>query len=76
MRQQPQIQYSQQIQPRDLAPQYPPLKYEQRTHVDTACAAYHLGRKPQTADDAGMGMFRGWPDPPGQSERAASLVDR
>lgn len=25
-----------------------PLAFENRTHVDTACAAYHLGRKPQT----------------------------
>ena len=25
-----------------------PLELERRTHVDTACAAYHLGRKPQT----------------------------
>lgn len=24
------------------------LDFERRTHVDTACAAYHLGRKPQT----------------------------
>lgn len=24
------------------------LEFERRTHVDTACAAYHLGRKPQT----------------------------
>jgi len=24
------------------------LDLERRTHVDTACAAYHLGRKPQT----------------------------
>lgn len=25
-----------------------PLAQEDRTHVDTACAAYHLGRRPQT----------------------------
>lgn len=25
-----------------------PLWTEGRTHVETACAAYHLGRKPQT----------------------------
>lgn len=25
-----------------------PLDLEQRTHVDTSCAAYHLGRKAQT----------------------------
>lgn len=25
-----------------------PLGQELRTHVDTACAAYHLGRRPQT----------------------------
>lgn len=24
------------------------LALEQRSHVDTACAAYHLGRRPQT----------------------------
>lgn len=24
------------------------LAVEKRTHVDTACAAYHLGRRPQT----------------------------
>ncbi len=24
------------------------LALERRTHIDTACAAYHLGRKPQT----------------------------
>jgi hypothetical protein len=24
------------------------LEFERRTHVDIACAAYHLGRKPQT----------------------------
>jgi len=24
------------------------LSFERRTHVDTACAAFHLGRKPQT----------------------------
>ena len=28
--------------------QFPPLEHERRTHVDTACAAYHLLRKPQT----------------------------
>jgi len=27
---------------------FTPLEFEQRTHVDTACAAYHLGRKAQT----------------------------
>ncbi len=31
-----------------LLPSYPPLEHERRTHVETACAAYHLGRKPQT----------------------------
>ena len=25
-----------------------PLEHERRTHIDTASAAYHLGRKPQT----------------------------
>jgi hypothetical protein len=28
--------------------EFVPLGLEQRTHVDTACAAYHLGRQPQT----------------------------
>lgn len=27
---------------------YPALADERRSHVDTACAAYHLGRKAQT----------------------------
>ena len=27
---------------------YPPLELETRSHVETACAAYHLLRKPQT----------------------------
>lgn len=27
---------------------YPPLAVETRSHVDTACAAFHLGRKVQT----------------------------
>ncbi len=31
----------------DRAP-FPPLESETRTHVSTACAAYHLGRAPQT----------------------------
>jgi uncharacterized membrane protein len=31
----------------DQAP-FPPLESETRTHVSTACAAYHLGRVPQT----------------------------
>lgn len=30
------------------APLYPPLAQETRSHVDTACAAYHLNRKPRT----------------------------
>ncbi len=29
-------------------PAYPPLDQETRTHVETACAAFHLMRKPQT----------------------------
>lgn len=29
-------------------PPYPPLSLEARSHVDTACAAYHLNRKPRT----------------------------
>ena len=28
--------------------EFVPLAFENRTHVDTACAAYHLGRQPQT----------------------------
>jgi len=31
-----------------IGPQFVPLDLEQRTHVDTASAAYHLGRKAQT----------------------------
>jgi hypothetical protein len=27
---------------------FPALDHETRSHVETACAAYHLGRKPQT----------------------------
>lgn len=27
---------------------YPPIEQETRSHVDTACAAFHLMRKPQT----------------------------
>jgi hypothetical protein len=27
---------------------FPPLDQETRSHVETACAAYHLMRKPQT----------------------------
>jgi hypothetical protein len=27
---------------------FAPLALEVRTHVDTACAAFHLGRRPQT----------------------------
>lgn len=30
------------------ATKFVPLAYEERTHVDTECAAYHLGRRPQT----------------------------
>lgn len=33
-------------------PIYPPLALEARTTVDTACAAFHLNRRPQT--------LRGW----------------
>jgi hypothetical protein len=29
-------------------PAFVPLDLEQRTHVDTSCAAHHLGRKAQT----------------------------
>ena len=28
--------------------QFPPLETETRSHVETACAAYHLNRRPQT----------------------------
>ena len=34
------------------APTFTPLAQEQRTHVDTATAAHHLNRRPQT--------LRGW----------------
>lgn len=34
--------------PYRLHSQFVSLLYEQRTHVGTACAAFHLGRKPQT----------------------------
>lgn len=27
---------------------YPALEHEARTHVETACAAFHLTRRPQT----------------------------
>jgi hypothetical protein len=30
------------------APSFTSLAQERRSHVDTACAAYHLGRRPQT----------------------------
>lgn len=30
------------------ASNFPPLNRETRTHVDTACAAFHLNRRPQT----------------------------
>jgi hypothetical protein len=33
--------------PEYVAP-YPPLKLESRSHVDTACAAYHLSLAEQT----------------------------
>lgn len=29
-------------------PVYPPIDQETRSHVETACAAFHLLRKPQT----------------------------
>jgi hypothetical protein len=31
-----------------VVPAFVPLELEQRSHVDTASAAYHLGRKSQT----------------------------
>lgn len=34
--------------PDSSSPSYPSLTSETREHVDTACAAYHLGRKVQT----------------------------
>lgn len=33
---------------RKLHQGYVPLSEEVRSHVDTACAAFHLGRRPQT----------------------------
>lgn len=33
---------------RQAAPAFPPLDFETRATVDTATAAYHLNRKPQT----------------------------
>jgi len=30
------------------AQNFPPIEQETRSHVDTACAAFHLTRKPQT----------------------------
>lgn len=30
------------------AQNFPPIDQEARTHVETACAAFHLTRKPQT----------------------------
>lgn len=30
------------------APTYPPLVHETRSHVPTACAAWHLNRQPKT----------------------------
>ena len=30
------------------SPGFVPLAHADRTHIDTACAAYHLGRQPQT----------------------------
>jgi hypothetical protein len=30
------------------AQNFPPIEHETRSHVDTACAAFHLTRKPQT----------------------------
>lgn len=32
----------------NFQPGFGVLAHERRTHVETACAAYHLGRKPQT----------------------------
>lgn len=36
------------IRPACPVPSFIPLCMENRTHVDTACAAHHLGRQPQT----------------------------
>ncbi|MCS0585336.1 DNA-binding protein [Massilia pinisoli] len=36
------------VQPAPLCAPYSSLANETREHVDTACAAYHLGRKVQT----------------------------
>lgn len=30
------------------AQNFPPIEAETRSHLDTACAAFHLNRKPQT----------------------------
>ena len=30
------------------AQNFPPIEQETRSHVETACAAFHLSRKPQT----------------------------
>jgi hypothetical protein len=30
------------------AQQFPPIEQETRSHVETACAAFHLTRQPQT----------------------------
>ena len=40
------------IRPQATTTTFPTLAEEQRTHVDTATAAYHLNRRPQT--------LRGW----------------
>lgn len=40
---------------------FPPLSQETRTHVDTACAGFHLSRSPQTLRawaSAGNGAIR------------------
>lgn len=31
-----------------LVQKFPPLESETRSHVDTACASFHVNRKPQT----------------------------
>ena len=40
------------MQQQGAPPRFPPLDRETRTAVETACAAYHLNRQPQT--------LRGW----------------
>ena len=47
-------------------PAFLPLDLEQRTHVDTSCAAHHLGRKAQT--------MRVWADPTSSDQWKVELA--